>query len=274
MSKLNENLKIPEMAKMMQQFSMQMQKMNEDLMEIIAILDMSGSMSGLTNDTIGGFNNYIKELKEKNQEVNVTLIVFNTKYNVIWKRKPIKQCQNIDTNIYRPCGGTALLDALGTAVTMTTTWFKQLKKSAQPGTVSFFVCTDGEENSSREFSSDQVRKLVTQAQEEYKWSFLFAGANIDAFQSGQQLGFYSHNIANIANDGQGQERFYKATIGQQMAIKSKKFTSFQDQYDQQGLNQNQIPNSNSKLIQNQNQQLNVHCIRKEVYSKNDEAFKC
>ena len=78
--------------------------------------------------------------------------------------------------------------------------------------MSFFVCTDGEENSSREYHQEQIAKLVKEAQNLWKWQFLFAGANIDAFAAGRKLGFVDENIAKIDNDGAGQRDFYGAVF--------------------------------------------------------------
>jgi hypothetical protein len=96
-------------------------------------------------------------MKEKNDIGFLTLITFNTNYTIEWNRVPLKECKNIDDTIYHPNGGTALRDALGTAITVTKAWFTKLPEAERPGTVSFFVCTDGAENSSREYSAQQVK---------------------------------------------------------------------------------------------------------------------
>ncbi|CAL6028233.1 von_Willebrand factor type A domain-containing protein [Hexamita inflata] len=189
--------------------------MREDLIEVVAILDMSGSMQGIANDTIGGFNAYVSELSKQEQEVRITLLTFNTQNQLIWQHKNVKTCGAIDNQIYSPNGGTALVDALGTAIQNMQMHISVTNEGEKPGKVSFFVSTDGEENSSRQFSKEQVQKMVTKATEDEKWEFIFAGANIDAFAAGQALGFQAKNIANIENDGIGQRAMYQAMACQQ-----------------------------------------------------------
>jgi uncharacterized protein YegL len=90
--------------------------MREDLQEVVAILDMSGSMQSLTQDTIGGFNTYLQELQKMEKLVRITLITFNTGNEIVWNHVNVKECQNITQQIYHPNGGTALTDAMGTAI--------------------------------------------------------------------------------------------------------------------------------------------------------------
>ncbi|CAL6028235.1 von_Willebrand factor type A domain-containing protein [Hexamita inflata] len=189
--------------------------MREDLIEVVAILDMSGSMQGIANDTIGGFNAYVSELSKQEQEVRITLLTFNTQNQLIWQHKNVKTCGAIDNQIYSPNGWTALVDALGTAIQNMQMHISVTNEGEKPGKVSFFVSTDGEENSSRQFSKEQVQKMVTKATEDEKLEFIFAGANIDAFAAGQALGFQAKNIANIENDGIGQRAMYQAMACQQ-----------------------------------------------------------
>lgn len=201
-------------------------------MEVIAILDMSGSMGGIVNDTIGGFNAYLDQLKQSNMETLLTLIFFNNSSKTVHYRKNVKGVQHIGFAEYRPCGGTALLDAMGFAISRMQKEHKSMAEAKRPGSVSVFVTTDGQENSSKSFSSQQIKKMVEQAQGDDKWEFVFAGAGIDAFSAGQNLGFYAHNIANIGNDGRSQARIYNALANQQMAAPAMKCKmSFQARFD-------------------------------------------
>jgi uncharacterized protein YegL len=100
--------------------------MREDLMEVIAILDMSGSMGGIVNDTIGGFNTYMDQLKMSNVETLLTLIFFNGTNKTIYYRQNVKNVKHISTNEYKPMGGTALLDALGFAINRVRSEYKSV----------------------------------------------------------------------------------------------------------------------------------------------------
>eukprot|EP00703_Trepomonas_sp_PC1_P001954 JAP94652.1 von Willebrand factor type A domain-containing protein [Trepomonas sp. PC1] len=202
------------------------------MMEVVAILDMSGSMGGIVNDTIGGFNTYLDQLKQSNMETLLTLVFFNNSNRTVYYRQNVKTVSHISNSEYRPMGGTALLDALGFSITRLRNELKNTPEDKKPGMVSFFVTTDGQENSSKTYNNQSIKKMVDQAQSEDKWEFVFAGAGIDAFAAGQNLGFYAHNIANIGNDGHSQNRIYNALAKQQCAAPSMKCKmSFQARFD-------------------------------------------
>ena len=158
--------------------------MREDLMEVVAVLDMSGSMAPLAADTIGGFNAYMEEMKLQNMEVRVTLVLFNTKSKTVYSHVAAKKVKPLTNKQYKPADGTALRDALGDAILNMRKHVGSQKEDQKPGFVSFFIQTDGEENSSTRFSASELKKMITQAQDEEKWNFVFAGANIDAFSVG------------------------------------------------------------------------------------------
>ncbi|CAL5995906.1 von_Willebrand factor type A domain-containing protein [Hexamita inflata] len=179
------------------------------LMEVISILDMSGSMSGLTNDTIGSYNTYLQKLRmQKKHEIYLTLVVFNTESKIIYEHVNVKKIKNITTQIYNPEGGTALNDAIGIAITRTQQFIHKLKRKYVPKKVSFFIITDGEENSSRDYTNKDIKKMVTKSQKKDKWEYVFVGSNIDAVTAGEERGFKKERIANINNGGKGQYAAY------------------------------------------------------------------
>ncbi|CAL6028157.1 von_Willebrand factor type A domain-containing protein [Hexamita inflata] len=189
--------------------------MREDLIEVVAIIDKSGSMSSLAKDTIGGFNAFIQELAKSDKDVRVTQIQFNGECHIKYEHKEAKKCKKLNWWTYRPIGGTALIDALGQGIVNMQKYVDSLSEDQKPGKVSFFISTDGEENSSTHFSRQQVRSLVEKATDDQKWEFIFAGANIDAFGAGQDLGFKKENIANIENDGLGQQAMFEVMAQRQ-----------------------------------------------------------
>ena len=90
--------------------------MREDLLEVVAILDMSGSMGPIANDTIGGFNTYLDELCIQELEVRMTLILFNHDYRIVFEHVNVRNCPRLDRATYKPNGFTALTDAMGVAI--------------------------------------------------------------------------------------------------------------------------------------------------------------
>ena len=86
------------------------------LTEVVFILDRSGSMSGLEDDTIGGFNSILKKQREEDGDANVTTILFDDEIEMLHKRVNNKEIKNITSNDYYVRGCTALLDAIGYSI--------------------------------------------------------------------------------------------------------------------------------------------------------------
>jgi uncharacterized protein YegL len=188
-----------------------------DKMEIVCILDKSGSMEGLAKDTIGGFNTYLDEIKKIKKDVTFSLILFDTKYDYIYKQKSLKDVDPIDDKVYRASGMTALLDAVGRAIDDVEKRHKDLGKK-KPDTVVFFIATDGEENSSVEYHADQIKKMVKEKTDEEKWTFIFSGANIDAFQTGGNYGFMAKTTNNYVASAVGTRALYKSVATNMMDL--------------------------------------------------------
>jgi uncharacterized protein YegL len=150
------------------------------------ILDKSGSMNSKVQDVIGGFNLYISELaKEPAVEYGFTLTLFDTAVAMKYNSVPLAQVAKLDESSYRPSGNTALLDAIGNTV--------QTVNSAGFDKIITVIMTDGEENSSREWTLQGIRELVRSKESVGNWTFVFLGANLDAFTQGTNLGMATLN---------------------------------------------------------------------------------
>ena len=123
----------------------------------------------------------------------MTLVQFDTEYEFLHRGVPVQQVPP-----YRlvPRGMTALLDAVGRAINETGERLAKMDETDRPGLVVFVVMTDGEENSSKEFSKDQVKQMITHQQEKYGWHFTFLGANQDAFAEAGALGIHAAGVAH------------------------------------------------------------------------------
>ena len=145
------------------------------------ILDKSGSMSTKVKDVIGGFNLYLDELaKEPAVDYGFSLTLFDTVVEMKYKAVPLAKVSKLDDTNYRPNGNTALFDAIGNTVqTVSTDGFDK--------TITV-IMTDGEENSSREWTLEAIRKLIQSKEAAGNWTFVFLGANLDAFAQGANLG--------------------------------------------------------------------------------------
>jgi hypothetical protein len=157
-----------------------------DLTLIAALLDRSGSMQSIKSDTEGGFDAYIEQQRGVPKRIEVTLARFDTEYEPVYANRPIAQVPPLEL---QPRGMTALYDAVGRLITDVGAELAGRPENERPGTVIVVVLTDGHENSSREWTHEAVRALITQQQELYSWNFLFLGANMDAVETGSRMGF-------------------------------------------------------------------------------------
>ena len=162
--------------------------MNENLTEIVAILDRSGSMEHLTNDTIGGFNSFLKEQKELPGDAILTTVLFNDSYMLLHDRINIKNINPITKKDYIAQGSTALLDAMGKTISSIGLKLHNTPEDERPCNVIVFIITDGEENASEEYTQEKVKKMVELQQNTYSWKFIFLGANIDSFSAAASMG--------------------------------------------------------------------------------------
>ena len=187
--------------------------MKNDVTELVFILDSSGSMESLTGDTIGGFNSILKEQSEKEGEVLVTTILFSGSSRMIHDRLPIRDVPAMTESDYRAAGCTALLDAMGDAIRHIINIHRYARPEDVPGETLFVITTDGMENASHRYSSEQVRRMVKHEEEKYGWEFLFLAANIDAVETAARYGINEDRAVTFRNDARGQALNYESISG-------------------------------------------------------------
>lgn len=177
--------------------------------EAVAVLDMSGSMGSVAQQTIAGFNAYLDELKKLPHNIFVTLVLFDDRYIRQYVSQPAAKCPPLTSAEYVPRGGTALRDAL--CQTVADVWEAVRTKPHRTDRVSIFLSTDGQENASQKIRTDAEAKGAVELMiKNNHWEFLFAGANMDARAAGTALGFHPSRIVNIAGDGLAQQHLFKA----------------------------------------------------------------
>ena len=183
--------------------------MKKDLTELVFILDMSGSMAHLTDDTIGGFNSVLKEHAGKEGEVLVTTYLFNNDSRMLHDRMPIREVPLMTPADYRASGCTALIDALGEAICHIVGIHRYAREEDIPAHTIFVITTDGMENASHRYSSEEVRKMITHEQEKYGWEFVFLAANIDAVETAARYGIDRDRAVNYMSDSAGTGALYE-----------------------------------------------------------------
>ena len=190
--------------------------MNEDLMELVFILDRSGSMDGLESDTIGGFNSMLQKQQSGPGQCRITTVLFDDKYEVLHDRIDVKAVSAITEREYYVRGSTALLDAVGRTINKINSVQKNTAEEYRAGKVLFVITTDGMENSSREFSYGDVKAMVEQQKSAFNWEFLFLGANIDAVEVAGRFGVPKNRAQNYHCDSDGIGLNY-AEVGETIA---------------------------------------------------------
>ena len=184
--------------------------MKKNLTEIVFILDRSGSMAGLEDDTIGGFNAMIEKQKKEQGEAVVSTVLFDNVSEVIHDRVDIQKVEPMTRKDYYVRGCTALLDAVGKAIHHIGNVHKYAREEDRPEKTLFVITTDGMENASRQYSHTDLKRMIQRQKEKYGWEFLFLGANIDAAKEAARFGITEDCAVNYHADRQGTAVIYEA----------------------------------------------------------------
>lgn len=172
---------------------------------INVVLDKSGSMSVAWDATISGFNEFLATQQLEAPDSKISLLLFNTHYEQRYTNKSVKDAELLNHTTYVPGGNTALYDAIGRSI-------KEVEGiSPQPDKVVFVILTDGQENSSVEYTQQQIFDLISwHANEGKGWEFTFLGANQDAYAAGRGLGIPMASTMNYNQTKRGTHAVFLA----------------------------------------------------------------
>lgn len=160
--------------------------------ELIFIIDRSGSMGRLTENSVGSFNSYIEEMKSNNAKAKVTLVAFNDTYEVLIDRRKLQDVYPLESSQIRASGSTALNDAIGRCL-------KNAKKNRK---TMCMIQTDGAENASSDFTNADIKALI-EAKTADGWEFMFTGVGVDNFMQGTAYGLKPHQINQVDRSSGG-----------------------------------------------------------------------
>lgn len=177
--------------------------MKNNITELVFILDRSGSMSGLEGDTIGGFNSMIEKQRKQDGECYVSTILFDNVSEVLHDRVKLSDIPKMTDRDYTVRGCTALIDAIGGAIHHIGNVHKYARSEDVPEHTMFVIMTDGLENASRRYSSDEVKRMIEHEKKKYGWEFLFIGANIDSVETARHFGIGADRSVNYHADHRG-----------------------------------------------------------------------
>ena len=175
-----------------------MKKVERNL-DVVFVIDKSGSMSGSEANTISSFNEYIEREYKNNYKTNVTTVLFSDDYNYLYRRKNIKSIKKMTNSDYVVGGCTALYDSLGNAI--------DYMDECNTDKVMFIVITDGYENASRNYNHTKICNMI---KKHNNWEFIYIGADIDSYAIGGALGIKKENIANYKKDSRGTSLLFKS----------------------------------------------------------------
>lgn len=186
--------------------------MKDNLSDITLVLDRSGSMASIANDTIGGVNSFIKDQQKVPGECLFTLCQFDTIYENVVSTVNLNDAPLLTPLTFVPRGGTALFDAIARTIIDTGNRLSNMSESDRPSKVIFVIMTDGEENSSKEYplhpllggvssssfkpGNERIKEMIEHQSSVYKWEFVYLGANQDAFSVAGSIGILQSNTAN------------------------------------------------------------------------------
>lgn len=189
------------------------EKTSAEPVQIICILDRSGSMHSLANDVIGGYNSFLDKQKKESGKAEVTTVLFDDRYEKIVNAVDIQTAENLTSAIYYARGNTALMDAVGRTITETLAQMEKEKICPAKRRVLIMIMTDGLENASKEFNKASVKSLIDATTKDYGWNYLFIGANIDSAAEAKSIGIDSSRASNISADSEGiKESFERMNV--------------------------------------------------------------
>ena len=196
--------------------------MKNNITELVFILDRSGSMSGLEKDTIGGFNSMIEKQRRQDGECYVSTVLFDNVSEVLHDRVKLSEIKPMTEDDYTVRGCTALIDAIGGAIHHIGNVHKYARPEDVPEHTLFVITTDGMENASRRYSSEQVKTMIKRQKEKYGWEFLFIGANIDAVETAACYGIDEDRAVNYMPDQEGTQILYESVSAAVCNVRSNK----------------------------------------------------
>lgn len=184
---------------------------NPNLSLIAVVLDRSGSMAGIRDELMQGFNNFLADRRKDAGDVRMTLARFDSEYELVYNNISVYDVKPLDAESFCPRGSTALLDAIGKTVSDIGKSLAARPEHERPGKVCVMILTDGDENASRTYNLDQIKKMVEVQRSQYNWEFIFLGASLDAISTGTSLGMSKSTTMAYTASGHGILRAFNAT---------------------------------------------------------------
>ena len=186
--------------------------------DITVVLDESGSMAFIADDTVGGFDRFVETQKKAPGTAALSLVLFNSSVRKRYTELPINSAPRLTD--YNPNSNTALFDAVGQAITDTGRRLAAKPESERADKVVIVIITDGDENSSREYNRERIFEMIQHQKNTYSWEFVFLGANQDAMRAASQYGIPVANSMTYAHTGKGATEAFNSVASNLAAYRS------------------------------------------------------
>jgi Mg-chelatase subunit ChlD len=172
----------------------------KDATHIAVLLDRSGSMGAVRDETITGFNFFLKGQKAAGDNATFTLVQFDSEStDVVHEAREVHEVPDLNLDTFQPRGATPLLDALGQTILSTGKALAAIPETNRPDKVVFVVITDGQENASHSFTKSRIKEMIDHQTGKYNWQFIYLGANQDSFDEAGAVGIPMATTADYAS---------------------------------------------------------------------------
>lgn len=167
-------------------------KKSKKPVEIVCVMDRSSSMAGVINESVDALNNFIKQQAAIPGKVRLTIVDFADKAECVLDRLKLHKDPAFQIDDKSVSGMTALYDAIGQGI----------NRVDSKDNVIMLIQTDGGENSSKDFKSEEIKNLISDKQKK-GWEFVFIGAGIDAYAASNVIGISKDNTVNVKRTAEG-----------------------------------------------------------------------
>lgn len=196
----------------------QTKKVKHEETLVVFLLDRTGSMQTVKQETIGGFNGYLDELRKKREadDIRFHFRQFDTLSLDVVQDCALRDVRKLTEETYQPRGGTPLYDAIGKTIKALEN--ARHEKATGKAKVLFVTLTDGQENSSSEWNHKGIQTLIKEKEDKDKWTFAYIGVGPDAWAANERLAAGTQGYSNVLRSTRANtQSAYKAMAGATMA---------------------------------------------------------
>lgn len=179
--------------------------MKQNYTHLVLLIDRSGSMRTIKNDMEGGLKTFLDKQRLEPGTCTITAAQFDSEYEILYNRVSIKEINEIKID---PRGSTALIDSMARLIGEVGRDLDSIPEDEKPDRVLFITVTDGEENSSVEFTNVDLKNLIKEQEEKWNWNFTYIGANQDAFSAAARFGGKMSNSMNYLASKRGIDKMW------------------------------------------------------------------